>query len=257
MPHDTLLLIGRDTPRATPFETHARRLRDRGVATDVRVLTYDREPRRELREDLAAVDADRVFALPLTVAHDHTTVTEIPAALEAVDAETHYCEPVGRSPLVTEALRERAASVVPESHDSSVALVAFGSGGTPYQRQVTEYHAERLRERTDFGEVEPCYLLQNPAVECVRYNLTRDHAAAVPLFLAPSEATAEQIPAKLDLDRGGLAYADPLGEHPLVTEAIETAVETTRTLACATTPRTFEATLAGTTRPMATDGEGD
>jgi len=257
MPHDTLLLIGRDTSRATPYETHARRLRERGVATDVTVLTYDHEPRRELRDELVAIDTDRVFALPMTVAHDHATVTDVPAALDEVDAETHYCEPVGRSPLLTEALRDRAAAAVPEAADSSVALVAFGSSGKPYQRQVTEYHAERLRERSAFGEVEPCYLLQNPAVECVRYNLTHDHAVAVPLFLAPTDATETQIPDKLDLDRGGLSYTDTLDDHPLVTEAVATAVETARTMADARTPQTFEATLAATNRPMATDGEGD
>ncbi|MFB6223382.1 MAG: CbiX/SirB N-terminal domain-containing protein [Haloarcula sp.] len=257
MPHDTLLLIGRDTSRAAPYETHAHRLRERGVATDVTVLTYDHEPQRELRDDLVAVDADRVFALPLTVAHDHTTVTDVPAALDNIDAETHYCEPVGRSPLLTEALRDRAASAVPENAETSVALVAFGSSGKPYQRQVTEYHAERLRERSAFGEVEPCYLLQNPAVECVRYNLTRNRAVAVPLFLAPSDATAEQIPTKLDLDRGGLSYTEPLDDHALVTEAIATAVETARTMADANAPQTFEAALAATSQPMATDGEGD
>jgi len=256
MPHDTLLLIGRETTRATPYETHARRLRDRGVADDVRVVTYDREPRRDIGDELSVLDTDRVFALPMTVAHSHETVEAVPGVLHSVDADVHYCEPVGRSPLVTDAIVDRAVESVPESAASSIALVAFGSSAKPYQRQVTEYHAERLRERTDFGEVEPCYLLQNPTAECVRYNLTRDHAVAVPLFLAPSEATEQQIPAKLELDRGGLSYTDPLDDHRLVTEAIAATVETNRALAATSTPRTFEATLA-TNRPMATDGEGD
>ncbi len=62
---------GRDTSRATPFETtlaacaSAACNRRDGAA-------YDHEPRRELRDELVAIDADRVFALPMTVAHDHS-----------------------------------------------------------------------------------------------------------------------------------------------------------------------------------------
>jgi len=257
MPHDTLLLVAREAARTTTaFETHARRLSNRDVCDEVRVLTYDHEPRRELGDELRDLETDRAFVLPVSVAHCHETLEAIPGLFDAIDAPVRYCEPLGRSPLVTDALVDRAGAEVPDGPGSSVALVAFGSSGKPYQRQVTEYHADRIRERSAFGEVESCYLLQNPAVECVRYNLSRDHAVAVPLFLADCEATESAIPSKLDLDRGGLAYADPLGEHPLVTEAIAAAVETERTLAETDSPRTFEETITATARPMATDGDG-
>jgi len=255
MPHDTLLLIGRETGRAT-YETHAERLRSRAHADEVAVETYAEEPRRELRASLSRYDTDRVFAVPMSVAHTRETLDAVPAALDSIDAPVRYCEPPGRSPLVTDALADRAGAEVPLGADTSVALVAFGASGTPYQRQVTERHAARLRERTPVGEVEPCYLLQNPTAECVRYNLTRDRAVAVPLFFTASDATARRIPAALDLDRGGLAYAEPLGDHALVTDAVAAAVETERAVADSAGPSTFEATLTATTRPMATDGEG-
>jgi len=258
MSHDTLLLVASEAGRTTiAFETHARRLRDRNVCDEVQVLRYEHEPRRELGDELRQLDTDRAFVLPLSVAHSHETLEAIPGLFDAIDAPVQYCEPLGRSPLVTEALVDRAAAEVPDGPESSVALVAFGSGGKPHQRQVTEYHADRIRERTAFGEVEACYLLQNPAVECVRYNLSRDHAVAVPLFFADCEATETAIPSKLELDRGGLAYADTLGGHPLIAEAIAAAVETERTLAETDSPRTFEETIAATARPMATDGDGE
>ncbi|MFC7197472.1 sirohydrochlorin chelatase [Halosimplex aquaticum] len=96
----------------------------------------------------------------------------------------------------------------------SLVLVGFGSSSKPHHRRTADYHAERLRERTDYGAVLTCYLLQNPAVECVRYGVSTDRAVAVPLFLARSEATEERVPTELELDRGGIEYAEPLGAHP-------------------------------------------
>ena len=100
-----------------------------------------------------------------------------------------------------------------------------------------------------------CYLLQNPTVECVRYNVSGSRAVAVPLFVASSEATEERIPSELELGRGGIEYADPLGDHPQVTEAILAEVEKQRSLADDAAP-TFEASLTDSQRPLATDGEG-
>lgn len=258
MPRDTLLLVRRTTDRPSVAATHARRLRSRDVVDDVRVATYEQEPVRELRDELRALDADRAFAVPLCLAHSRETLDAVPAALSAVDAPVHYCEPVGRNPAVTRTIRDRATDHYRAGDDVSLVLVGFGASGTPYHRQAVEYHAARLRGESGFGEVVPCYLLQNPAVECVRYNVANERAVAVPLFVQPSSATDEEIPAKLGVDRGGVAYADPLGEHPLVTDAIEASVASQRVVAGdARDPHSFEATLTARARALATDGEGE
>jgi len=57
-----------------------------------------------------------------------------------------------------------------------------------------------------------------------------ERAVAVPVFVTPSEATREEIPAKLELDRGGIRYADVLGDHQAVTDAIQATVEQRRVL---------------------------
>ncbi len=258
MTAETLLLVGRAAPGAREvYETHAERLRERGVATSVRVAAYEHDPQRELRGTLSGLRAARTYVVPMCLAHTHETTGALPAAFRSLPGEVQYCEPVGRSPSVTRAILDRAASETPAGPETSLVLVGFGNTTGSYHRQVTEYHAARVRERSDYGGVVPCYLTQNPAVECVRYNVPTESAVAVPLFVTPSDATETRIPEKLELDRGGIDYADPLGTHPQVTDAIQDRLETRRVLAESTPePVSFEAALAGTARPLATDGDG-
>ena len=258
MTADALLLVGREAPGARDiYEVHADRLRDRDAARSVRVATYEHHPRRELRDAVPEGSAARTYAVPMCLAHTHETTDALPAALSASDGEVQYCEPVGRSPSVTTAIIDRAAEHARADPSTTLVLVGFGNTTGTYHRQVTEFHAAHARERTDYRDVVSCYLTQNPAVECVRYNISTESAVAVPLFVAPSAATEERIPAKLELDRGGLSYTDPLGVHPRVTDAIHDRLETQRVVAeSAPGPASFEAALAETTRPLATDGDG-
>lgn len=223
MMEDTHLLVGRDGGRTT-LETHAARLRSRGL--DVRVATYGHEPDRDLRGSLP----DAGVALPATVAHTRDTLGAVAAALPS---QTCYAEPVGRSPAFTRALAARARAEIAPAADVSLALVALGASGEPYERQVAAYHAARLRERTDYGEVTVAYLHRNPAAECLRYETSGDRTVVVPLFVTPCEATDQALPDLLELDRGGLAYADPPGDHPAVTDAMAGGFAAARALAAA------------------------
>lgn len=257
MPDDALLLIGRASVNAGEvLATHAERIERRGGVDAVHVATYESEPVRELREEFAALSADRVYAVPMCAAHTYETTEDVPAALSHVSGEVRYCEPVGRNPAVTGALLDRASEAVRPGADASLLLVGFGNSSQPYGRQVVRYHADRIRDRADYGEVRAAFLLQNPAVECARYAVSGDRTVAVPVFVARSDATEAAIPRKLELDRGGVAYADPLGTHPRVTGAVRDAVETRRAVARADRPASFEDALAASRRPVATDGEG-
>lgn len=253
---DALVLVARASPAAAGvLETHARRLRDRGVTDAVHVATWREEPGRELRERFATVTADRVFVVPVRAAHARATTDGVPAAFDAVDGAVAYCEPIGPSPAVTDALAARAAEHVAPASDASLLLVGLGSGDQPFERQAADYHASRLRETSDYGEVTSAFLLQNPAVECARYAVSNDRVVAVPLPLVPSAATAEQMPRKLEVDRGGLSYADPLGDHPSVTDAVAARVAERR--ASVDTPAaSFEDQLARDAQRLAADGDG-
>ena len=258
MTTESTILIGRDAGNARElYERHAARLRRRGATDSVEVATYDSEPVQELREQFGRVSADQVYAVPMGVAHSHDTVTGIPRALSYLSGAVTYCEPIGQSPAVTDVIEAKAAEQLAPGEDCSLILVGFGSSSKPYHRQITEYHATRLREQTDYGEILGCYLLQNPAVECVRYNLTNPAAVAVPLFLTQTEATSGRIPSKLELDRGGIEYASVLGDHPKITDALHAEIEKQRTLQSAEGQSdAFEAQLARSQRPVATDGDG-
>ena len=235
---DTLLLVGRSHTR-TVAQTHADRLRARDVADRIVVETYDRDP---TSLDIAA-DSD-AYVVPMAPAPDRDTVRAIPGALPAAI----HCTPVGTNPQIARGLVDRARSAAPERNDTSLALVAFGNGSISGvgSRETTQAHAERLREATDYGEVTTAYLLQNPAVECLRYNLSGERAVVVPFFLAACEETTDAITEALELDRGGLEYTAPLGTHEAVTDAIEAEFEAARSLGATT----------AATQPVATDGRG-
>ncbi|WP_324664521.1 CbiX/SirB N-terminal domain-containing protein [Haloarcula sediminis] len=258
MTTESILLVGRDAVGTEDLlETHAARLRDRTDVDGVAVATYEDEPVRELTPRLESLTAETVYVVPMVAAHTRDTTTEIPAALSAVPGTVNYCEPPGQSPAITDVLAQRAGTEVEPDEDASVVLVSFGSSSDPYQRQTTDYHASRLDAQSDYGAVVTCYLLQNPAVECARYNVPTSAAVAVPLFLGRSEATERRIPEALELDRGGITYADPLLDHPGVTDAIAGEIEKQRALDGASESVTsFEAALTATRRPVATDGDG-
>lgn len=259
MSAESVLLVGRETRTAEGvLSTHAERLRERGIVDSVAVATYGHEPVRELKSQFEGHDSDRVYAVPMCAAHTYETTDGVPRALSYLSGEVRYCEPVGASPAVTDVIEARAAERAAPASDVSLVLVAFGSSSKPHQRETAEYHAARLREHADYGEVLSCYLLQNPAVECVRYNVSNDSAVAVPLFMTRSEATEERVPDALELDRGGMAYADPFGEHPRVTDAIAAAVERQRALTTddVAPATTVDAHPSGPRRPVATDGDG-
>jgi sirohydrochlorin ferrochelatase len=251
-----VVAVARESPEATGvLGAHADRLRERGIADAVHTATWGTEPGRDLLPAFDAVAADRVFVVPVRAAHCHATTDGVPAALDALDGTVHYCEPVGPSARVTDALAARATRLVEPAPDASLVLVGRGSGDQPFARRAAERHATRLRRRTAYGEVTAAFLQQNPTVECARYAVDNDRVVAVPLPLIPAPATESAIPRKLAVDRGGLAYADPLGTDPAVTDAVAARVAERRAAGADTS--TFEADLAADGQRLAADGKGE
>lgn len=253
----TLLLVGRETTSARDvLETHAKRLHRRCAVETVSIATYSDDPYRELRDTLTGIESEETYVVPMCAGHTNETTTDLPAALTQIDGTVHYCEPVGNDPAITEAIDDRARDAVDPGAGVSLVLVGLGNTGATHHRGVLESHAERLRQRTAYATVRGCYLVQNPAVECVRYNVPTERAVAVPLFILPSETTAERIPDKLGVDRGGFVCTDPLGAHEKVTDAVESILDARTAMENGTRPVTFEDALAATSRPVATDGDG-
>lgn len=78
---------------------------------------------------------------------------------------------------------------------------------------------------------------------------------AVPLFVTRTEATERRIPE--EPRRKGIKYAEPLGTHPRLTDAIHAEVAKQRTLTVddAVSAALFEARLTQVQCPSAKDGE--
>jgi sirohydrochlorin ferrochelatase len=254
MSSELLLLVGRDTPDTRDvLETYANELLSREAIDDVAVETYDHEPYRELNDRLAEVQADSVYAIPMFADHTYDTTEELPAALSVIPGDVQYGDILGESRAVTSVLNQRAEAAV--TADSEASLVLVGLGSNSVDHETTEYHAQRLRDQTNYDEVLTCYLMQNPALECVRYNISNERSVAVPMFLGHNEATDEQIPNTLEVDRGGIEYAEPLGVHERITEALHAEIEKLRVLAASDDP-VPETKITRDHRPLAADGEG-
>jgi sirohydrochlorin ferrochelatase len=247
MSRETVVLVGRSEVRSVA-ERHADRLRNAGIADAVTTATYETEPEAELREPLSAVTGDRTYAVPLCFAHTHETLKGVPRALARLSGDVRYCDPIGKSPAVTDAIRDRARAA---SDADSLLLVAFGNSRDDHARTSASFHAARLRD--EFDEVRAAFLLQSPAVECARYTLRADRAVACPLFVADCEATRDRIPERLELGRGGIDYAEPFGADDAVTDAIAVAVERARANAEVSAP---SPDLVADAEPVATDGSG-
>jgi sirohydrochlorin ferrochelatase len=221
----TLMLTGRQTERVErTIETHAARLRDRDVAETVVTERFDGANGERRADEHVELDDEDVYVVPMTTARTTETEEVIRLIASAVADAAVICNPIGRSPAVTEVIADRATDHFEPSADTSLVLVGLGSSFLPYQRRVVEYHRCRLAARTAYGEVTASYLLQDPAVECVPYNVSGEDVVAVPVFVTPSEVTREAIPDRLDLGSADIAYADPLGIHPRLTDAIQAEV---------------------------------
>jgi len=227
MINGTLLLVGRYTDGSSQAtEVHAERLRDRDIAASVRVARYDRT--HAVNGDGAALsgvdppDDGAVFLLPAVMANTRATGHAVRSIAASLPDPVCVCDPIGRAPVVSRLLLERAESAVEPSAETALVLVGFGSGSPPESRGPLGYHERRLREQSDYGDVQSCYLLQDPAAECVRYNTSGRRMAVVPAFISPGPAIRTEIRAKIRDER--VTYAEPIGTHPLLTDAMHAAV---------------------------------
>lgn len=260
MTQGTLLLIGRQTTESPQLiHTHAARLRDRNVAETVQVETYDETWDGTAGGTETEHGDEPVLAVPLTVAYTNETRHVVASIARRWGEAVSLCDPIGHSPALTEIIAERADECVTRPEETSLLLVGLGSGSLSDQRRTVEYHEQRLRERTAYDEVRSCYVLQDPVVECARYNVSNEAVVAVPVFVAPSPVTTATIPEKLDTDRGGIDYADPIGTHERLTDAIHAEVARRRALEQASADSGSDRVNrppAVRARTVVTDGQG-
>lgn len=248
---DALVLVGRRTSRSeTVLETHARRLRERGVTDRVAVVQYEQEPKRTVVDAVADLDASSSFVVPLVIDREHFPTSAVSAA---TPDEVHVADPVGNSPAVADAVLERATQASEVPSKTSVVLAGLGRGSDGRSERAVEYHADRLRRTTDFEQVRTGYLAADPSLECVAYELTGEETVVVPVFVAADEATRRRVRDRLGADAATTTQTDPLGTTEWLTSAVQ--AELARLQVLASAKRSRDSTAA-TGPSLVADGDG-
>jgi len=244
---------------SAPANEHADTIRASGAFDEVRTGFWKEEP--SLREVLRTVRADEVYVVPLFISEGYFTEQVIPrelrldgwdvsawdsdglsadsATLTAGDVEktVHYCGPVGTHRSFTDVLVRRAESVTGDPDvgpDFGLAVVGHGTERNENSAKAIEYHADRIRERGRFDEVQALYMDEEPEVDDVTDYFESEDVVVVPLFVSDGFHTQEDIPEDMgltddyrtgydvpaDVDGHRVWYAGAVGTEGLTADVI-------------------------------------
>lgn len=111
--------------------------------------------------------------------------------------------------------------------NTSLIIVGHGSTTNPDSSEPTYLHADRIRKKEIFDTVRCAFWKEEPSLREVLYGITSPHIFIVPNFISEGYFTQKVIPRELELtgkttQRGSqfLHYCEPVGSHPLITEAL-------------------------------------
>ncbi|WP_158854607.1 CbiX/SirB N-terminal domain-containing protein [Halorhabdus sp. CUG00001] len=240
-----------------PAHEHARRLRATGAFDTVQPAFWKEQP--HFREALRTVPSEEVYLVPLFISEGYFTEQVIPrefrlagwsgwesdgtsavaATLSAQDtAQTvHYCGPVGTHDAMSDVIVRRAESVTGDpdvGEGVGLAVVGHGTERNENSAKAVRYHADRIRARDRFGEVQALFMDEEPAVDDVTDYFESNDVVVVPLFIADGYHTQEDIPEDMGLtddyrtgwdtpatvDGHRIWYAGAVGTEPLLAEVV-------------------------------------
>ncbi|MFB6168026.1 MAG: CbiX/SirB N-terminal domain-containing protein [Haloferacaceae archaeon] len=244
---------------SAPANDHADTVRETGAFDEVRTGFWKEQP--SLREVLRTVEADEVYVVPLFISEGYFTEQVIPrelrledwevsewdsdglsadsATLSAgdVDKTVHYCGPVGTHGSMTDVLVRRAESVTGDPDVGpgfGFAVVGHGTERNENSAKAIEYHADRIRERGRFDEVQALYMDEEPEVDDVTDYFESEDVVVVPLFVSDGFHTQEDIPEDMgltddyrtgydvpaDVDGHRIWYAGAVGTEALTADVV-------------------------------------
>jgi sirohydrochlorin cobaltochelatase len=105
---DALLIIGhgsKDPGADDVLPYYVEQLSQTGLFSMVSACYLEKPP--SIRDALGAIEADRIFVMPLLVAHGYHTRVTIPEAIFASGKKAVLLEPLGRSEHITRLIEER------------------------------------------------------------------------------------------------------------------------------------------------------
>ncbi|WP_114575555.1 CbiX/SirB N-terminal domain-containing protein [Saliphagus sp. LR7] len=242
---------------ARPTYAHADTVRDAGAFDEVREAFWKEEP--HFREVIRTLESDEVYVVPLFISEGYFTEQVIPrelrlsewdpdrwdsegtdadwATLEAEGKTIHYCGPVGTHDAMTDVIVRRAESVTDDpdvGEGVGLAVVGHGTERNENSAKAVEYHADRIRDRGRFDEVEALFMDEEPEVDDVTDYFESDDVVVVPLFVADGYHTQEDIPEDMGLtedyregwevpaevEEHRIWYAGAVGTEALMAEVI-------------------------------------
>ena len=244
---------------SAPTYAHADAIRETGAFDEVQEAFWKEEP--HFREALRSLEAEEVYVVPLFISEGYFTERVIPRELrlegwdpslwdsdgtsaESVTLEAgdvgktvHYCGPVGTHDAMTDVIVRRAERVTGDPQVGpgvGLAVVGHGTDRNENSAKAIEYHAERIRERGRFEEVNALYMDESPEVDDVTAYFQSRDVVLVPLFIADGFHTQEDIPEDVGLtddyregwpipanvDGHRLWYAGAVGTEELLAEVL-------------------------------------
>ncbi len=115
----------------------------------------------------------------------------------------------------------------PERPDAALLILGHGSTVNPDSSAPTWQHADEIRRRGLFGEVQCAFWKEEPSFRDVLNTIDARTVYIVPNFISEGYFTREVLPRELGLDgpvteREGktLFYCDPVGIHPSMTKLL-------------------------------------
>lgn len=105
---DALLIVGhgsKDPGADDVLPYYVEQLRQSGQFSTVTACYLEKPP--SINDALGAIDADRIFIMPLLVAHGYHTRVTIPGAIKASGKKAILLEPLGRSEYIARLIAER------------------------------------------------------------------------------------------------------------------------------------------------------
>jgi sirohydrochlorin ferrochelatase len=112
-----------------------------------------------------------------------------------------------------------------------IVLVGHGSR-LPFNREVLEYHAARIKNMEKFSEVKVAFINQKPGVSETIEEMNSKLIYLVPVFISHGVHTLKDLPASLglssdtgEIDGKTIVICDPIGTDEMITQVIIRMVE--------------------------------
>lgn len=249
---------------STPTYDHADEIRRRGVFAEVHECFWKEEP--HFRDVLRQVESEEVYIVPNFISEGYFTETVLPrefglppetleknglGTFQLDGRSIHYCQPVGCHEKMTQALLQRAESVVEgegvHPEEACVFIVGHGTSLNQNSVKIVYHQAELIKEKGAYTDCQATFMEQAPFIADWAELTDQPYVIVVPFFIADGLHSYEDIPVLLGIsenvkrdsfvnpsERKGrkIWYASAIGTEPYMADVILAQVDRHRVGEC-------------------------